>query len=120
MGEGLLPVSDGEGDEGIAMVRIRERRSRLEFAVPAGALRSGQPIVSPYGGGTVVFEGQPRPNDLLQADLMAGHFGITGEHPDHPLEDWREAVAEEETRDSYWNWVAREIKNTQQDFFELQ
>ena len=115
--EGVLSMPGG--DEKLSMTLIREIKAGLEFTVPSGALASGQSLVSPYGGGTVVFAGQPRPNDFFQADLMAGEFGLTGTHPDYPLEDWAEAVSQEETRSSYWAWVERELKNSQHDFFEL-
>lgn len=116
--EGVLSMPGG--DESVSMTLIREIKSGLEFTVPTGALASGQSLVSPYGGGTVVFEGQPRSTDFLQADLMAGHYGITGSHPDYPIEDWQEAVSQGDTRSSYWHWVSQELKNAQHDFFDLE
>ena len=115
--EGTLAMPGGE--ESIKMTLIREINTGLEFTVPSSTLKSGQSIVSPYGGGTVVFDGKPRPKDLLQADLMAGHFGISGTHPDYPIEDWQEAVGFGDTRSGYWHWVSQELKNAQQDFFEI-
>jgi len=116
--EGVITLEGGE--ESIKMTLIRERTTRLEFTVPTATLKSGRSIVSPYGSGTVIFGTKPRASDLLQADLMAGHYGITGTHPDYPLEDWQDAVRQGETRSSYWHWVSQELKNAQQDFFELQ
>lgn len=27
------------------------------------------------------------------------------EHPDYPIRDWKDEVANEETRHGYWQWV---------------
>ena len=52
------------------------------------------------GGGTV----GPR-------ELAARHDGETswGQHPDHPMEDWRRAVGDGDTRVGYWSWVVDAI-----------
>ena len=31
--------------------------------------------------------------------------GIWDEHPEFPAEDWRHEAANDETRQSYWDWV---------------
>lgn len=33
-------------------------------------------------------------------------FGFWGEHPGYPSADWREAVANGDTRSGYWDWAA--------------
>jgi hypothetical protein len=55
------------------------------------------------------------PGKQLEAEI-----GITGEHVDYPLEDWRQAVAEEETISGYYEWCAMQIKSIQKDFFDDQ
>lgn len=52
------------------------------------------------------------PNDLIRT------FGITGQHPDFPLEDWQRDVAAGDTRDGYWTWCARELRNAQNDWLD--
>lgn len=49
------------------------------------------------------------------AATMAKYYGITGEHPDFPVEDWIAAVAQRDTRQGYWDFVATELKNTDHD-----
>ncbi len=33
-------------------------------------------------------------------------YGPWGEHPDHPVDDWKYEVANDDTRLGYWAWVA--------------
>ena len=33
---------------------------------------------------------------------FGGHWG---EHPDHKVEDWKQEVANDETRLGYWEWL---------------
>ena len=33
-------------------------------------------------------------------------YGVWGEHPHHPVEDWQYEVANNDTRLGYWDWVA--------------
>ena len=33
------------------------------------------------------------------------HGGYWGEHPDHPVSDWRSEVDNGDTRQGYWEWV---------------
>lgn len=42
--------------------------------------------------------------------LAEQHGGVWGEHPDHPLEDWRYEVANDDTRAGYWDWVLGQIR----------
>lgn len=42
-------------------------------------------------------------------DLRLTH-GVWGEHPDCPVADWRNQVANDETRAGYWEWVASELE----------
>lgn len=32
-------------------------------------------------------------------------YGYWGEHPEHPLAEWKREVADDVTRNSYWVWV---------------
>lgn len=41
--------------------------------------------------------------------LADANGGIWGEYPKYPVEDWRNAVASGDTRQSYWDWVLSEI-----------
>lgn len=50
------------------------------------------------------------------AQTMSNHYGVTGQHPDFPVEDWVAAVAQYDTRQGYWDWVAAELKNANGDF----
>lgn len=41
-----------------------------------------------------------------EAREFADQFGgIWGEHPDYPVESWRDEVRGDDTRLSYWDWV---------------
>ena len=42
------------------------------------------------------------------ADQHGGHWG---QHPDHPAEDWRYEVGNNDTRLGYWDWVEDRIRN---------
>ncbi len=33
-------------------------------------------------------------------------YGPWGEYPDHPVEDWKVEVANDDTRLGYWDWVS--------------
>lgn len=33
-------------------------------------------------------------------------YGPWGEHPGYPIEDWKHEVADDSTRQGYWEWVA--------------
>ena len=46
----------------------------------------------------------------LEALDLAEHFGGTwGEHPQHEVGDWAMAIASEDTRLGYWEWVANRV-----------
>lgn len=47
--------------------------------------------------------------------LQNANGGYWGEHPDHPLEDWRTDVANNDTRKGYWEWVANMIEASNTD-----
>lgn len=49
---------------------------------------------------TRTLEAAMTPTQLREA---LGHWG---EHPDHPVADWRYEVANDDTRSGYWEWVA--------------
>lgn len=48
----------------------------------------------------------------MQAEALklANEMGITNEHPDFPELDWRDAVANGDTRSGYWEWVVSEMR----------
>ena len=43
-------------------------------------------------------------------DLADKFGGIWEQHPDYPLIDWQNEVADNNTRSSYWDWVSVEIE----------
>lgn len=45
-----------------------------------------------------------------KALLLANEIGISGEHPDYPEIDWREAVGKGNTREGYWDWVVQAME----------
>jgi hypothetical protein len=57
-----------------------------------------------------ITEVQGKINLSLEALDLAAHFGGTwGEHPHHEVGDWAYAIASEDTRLGYWEWVANRI-----------
>ncbi|WP_209044998.1 hypothetical protein [Rhizorhabdus histidinilytica] len=36
-------------------------------------------------------------------------YGPWGEHPDHPVSDWKAEVANDDTRLGYWAWIAARV-----------
>jgi hypothetical protein len=56
-------------------------------------------------------------NDLAleAAQLQAKYDGLAGdsewgEHPNHPMEEWRNEVHCKNTRVGYWDWVVTKLK----------
>mgnify|MGYP001326924108 CR=1 FL=1 len=41
--------------------------------------------------------------------------GFWEAHPDHPVESWQSEVEADDTRLGYWEWVACQIEQTQDD-----
>lgn len=39
------------------------------------------------------------------ARLQSKQGGYWKEHPDHPVEDWKYEVINDDTRQGYWEWV---------------
>lgn len=37
------------------------------------------------------------------------HGGVWGRHPDYPVSDWQYEVANDDTRQGYWEWVAAKL-----------
>ena len=37
--------------------------------------------------------------------MQEKYGGHMGQHPDHTLRDWRDAVKHDDTRVGYWEWV---------------
>ena len=61
-----------------------------------------------------------------EADRLSDEFAHPngcewGEHPDWPVSEWQEAVGQggmgddNDTRLGYWEWVANEISNAQEE-----
>lgn len=46
-----------------------------------------------------------------KAEELSDEFGHWSEHPKYPLSDWKTAIANDETRDGYWDWVANSAEN---------
>ena len=47
-----------------------------------------------------------------QIKMLASHNGgYWGNHPDHPTHDWRQEVANNETRLGYWEWVEGKLND---------
>ncbi|SEC75870.1 Uncharacterised protein (plasmid) [Tsukamurella tyrosinosolvens] len=42
--------------------------------------------------------------------LADGHGGTWSSHPGWPLEDWRYAVQNDDTRLGYWEWIVDEMR----------
>ena len=47
-------------------------------------------------------------NTSLKQELV-WNYGYWGEHPDYPHSDWKYEVDNGDTREGYWEWVARRI-----------
>lgn len=52
-----------------------------------------------------------QPQDLVTATRIR-HGGYWGEHPDYPVEQWRNFINERLTRLGYWEWVVRNLDAT--------
>lgn len=49
-------------------------------------------------------------------DTLAAAFGgYWGEHPQHDVASWQYAIANEDTRQGYWEWVADQIAFDKED-----
>lgn len=46
----------------------------------------------------------------MSADELIKKYGVWGEHPDFPVQDWRYQVINNETRIGYLEWVAAELE----------
>lgn len=46
---------------------------------------------------------------------MMGNGGLWGEHPQCPSATWRAAVANGDTRASYWSWVVAQLEADAED-----
>lgn len=55
-----------------------------------------------------------------EALILAKEIGFTEEHPDYPVIDWQEAVANSETRDGYWDWVWIAMRHDNHAWLETQ
>ena len=36
--------------------------------------------------------------------------GVWSQHPEYPIEEWQQAVWDDETRVGYWDWVLSKIE----------
>ena len=52
------------------------------------------------------FKDDPQIKKLFACTELADKYGYWGEHPDFPVADWQYEVANNDTRASYWEWVA--------------
>jgi hypothetical protein len=43
---------------------------------------------------------------LVKAEEERDEHGYWGEHPKHPVDDWKAEIASGDTRHGYWVWVA--------------
>lgn len=48
-------------------------------------------------------------------DLAKRHNGYWGEHPDFPVVDWQYEVANDGTREGYWEWVIEQMGAAEED-----
>lgn len=46
-------------------------------------------------------------------DQLAPDHDYWGEHPDHPLDDWRYEVQNGDTRMGYWEWVMARLESSE-------
>lgn len=42
-------------------------------------------------------------------------YGYWGEHPDHVVDDWKYEIENDDTRQSYWQWVESELERDADD-----
>lgn len=45
------------------------------------------------------------------AESLQSKYGTWGEHPQFSEHDWREEVANRDTRRGYWDWVQAQIES---------
>jgi hypothetical protein len=50
------------------------------------------------------------PDKELSAEELAEKYGEWNSHPTHSATDWQQEVNENNTRRSYWEWVAAQIE----------
>lgn len=48
--------------------------------------------------------------EAANESLAESNGGIWGKHLDHPVEDWQYEVANGDSRQGYWDWVAHRIE----------
>lgn len=52
----------------------------------------------------------PQPAQPRNVTELADQFGgYWGKHPTHTVESWQYEVANNDTRQSYWEWVAEQV-----------
>jgi len=42
---------------------------------------------------------------MASVDALIDKYGYWGEHPEYPVEEWRNEVANGDTKKGYWEWV---------------
>jgi len=47
---------------------------------------------------------------ISDSEGLSDKYGYWKEHPDHPIEDWRYEVSNNDTRSGYWDWVSGKIE----------
>lgn len=50
----------------------------------------------------------------VTAQQLREQFGYWGDHPDHAPEDWAYEVANCDTRQGYWDWVAAKVEEAKE------
>lgn len=119
----------GEPDNEVVHFSWEDQEGRYSLTLTEGAIANGAWVGSDFfcddhEGDEVqisVFETVPMvaPSaKALQApsaaELAEQHGGVWGEHPAHPVEDWRYQIANGDTRQGYWDWVAAEVESAMQ------
>jgi hypothetical protein len=54
-----------------------------------------------------VSKNDPAVEGAEEVSKRIEHFGLDGEHPSLTRADWMRAIANDQTQDSYWEWVTK-------------
>lgn len=52
---------------------------------------------------------------VIKPEDFGGHWGV---HPDYPVEDWKYEVQNDDTRQSYWEWVQSRVDEAAEESSE--
>ena len=50
---------------------------------------------------------------MTKAELIS-RYGYWGEHPEYPLDNWKDEVHNDDTRSGYWEWVVQGIEGIEE------